>query len=351
MSLKCENISAHHPGNSTATLKNVSLSVPTGEICAVLGPSGSGKTTLLRVIAGLHTNSSGAVIVGDKDLSATPVQHRGIGVVPQQGALFGHLTVAANIGFGLKLRTHRSAVKDPRVQRMLTLTGMAEFAARYPHQLSGGQQQRVALARALAPEPQVLLLDEPFSALDASLRESLRTEVRDLLHSLGITALLITHDRTEAFSFADHVALLHDGAVVDSGTPVSVYRHPSCAWSASFLGDATLLPCSPSAQGSTCALGELTVAEGCPAQGLAVVRPEMLEVELSGNEGQGVLATIEGVEHRGDKQVLRLTVPEAGRMGGDGGVAITANAAPFPTATVGTTASISVSGPVHVVAG
>ena len=208
MSLKVEAIRAFHPGNSAPTLDGVNLSVPTGEICAVLGPSGSGKTTLLRAIAGLHPIQSGAVWLDGEDITATPVHKRGIGLMPQQGALFGHLTVAGNIGFGLKLRTHRKAVKDQRVQQMLELTGLSEFAARYPHQLSGGQQQRVALARALAPRPRLLLLDEPFSALDATLRESLRNEVRELLLGLKITALLITHDPAEATSFADHTTAL-----------------------------------------------------------------------------------------------------------------------------------------------
>lgn len=350
MSLECKNISAYHPGNDVATLSDVSLAVPTGEICAVLGPSGSGKTTLLRVIAGLHKNTTGTIAVNGADLTSTAVQHRGIGVVPQQGALFGHLTVAANIGFGLKLRTHRASAKNPRVLRMLELTGMEEFSNRYPHQLSGGQQQRVALARALAPEPQVVLLDEPFSALDASLRESLRAEVRELLHGLGITALLITHDRTEAFSFADHVALLHRGTVVDSGTPVNVYRQPSCAWSASFLGDATLLPCSPSPHGVTCALGEVEISGSAPNSGLAVVRPEMIDIDLEGSGlQQGVLATIDSVEYRGDRQMLRLTVSEGEEKSCGSGVAITATTAPFPTATVGANARIRINGPVHVV--
>ena len=224
-------------------LDGVDLTVPNGSFTAILGPSGSGKTTLLRVLAGTERPDAGSVRVGgvllDGDGVHVPPERRRVGLVPQEGALFPHLDVAGNVAFGL----HRSPKpqRRARVVEMLELVGLSGMEGRRPHELSGGQQQRVALARALAPAPDVVLLDEPFSALDASLRTSLRAEVADLLRSTGTTAVLVTHDQDEALSVADLLAVMRDGRIVQHGAPDRLYRSPADLWVAGFLGDAVVL--------------------------------------------------------------------------------------------------------------
>ena len=226
-----------------AALDGVDLDVATGSVTAILGPSGSGKTTLLRVLAGIDRADDGTVVIGgamvDGNGSYVVAERRRVGLVPQQGALFPHLDVARNVGFGL----HKvpRAERARRVAELLELVGLAGMGARRPYELSGGQAQRVALARALAPKPDVVLLDEPFSALDASLRSSLRSEVADMLRSTGTTAVLVTHDQDEAMSLADTVAIMRAGRIVQSGTPDELYRRPDDLWVADFLGDAVLL--------------------------------------------------------------------------------------------------------------
>ena len=201
----------------TAVLTDVDLTVPAGSITAVLGASGSGKTTMLRLIAGFERLDRGALSIGDRVVDGSgrivPPQRRGVGYVPQEGALFPHLTVAGNVAFGLG-RGKRGGIDD-----LLSLVGLGDLRKRFPHQLSGGQQQRVALARALAISPNVLLLDEPFAALDASLRNELRRDVARILSETGATTILVTHDQDEALSLADQVALLHDGRVAAADGP------------------------------------------------------------------------------------------------------------------------------------
>ncbi len=217
----------------------IDLDVSPGSTTVVLGPSGCGKTTLLRCLAGLHRPDGGTITIGGRafDDAATGVhvrpEERRLGVVFQNGALFPHLDVAANVGFGLA----RSERRGHRVDEALELVGLVGLGARRPDQLSGGQRQRVALARALAPRPTVLLLDEPFSSLDAVLRAQLRDDVAALLDHLGTTAVLVTHDRAEAFVLGDHLVLLRDGSVVASGDAPGLYRSPPDAWTAAFLGD------------------------------------------------------------------------------------------------------------------
>lgn len=222
-------------------LAEVDLDVPAGSMTAVLGPSGSGKTTLLRILAGFEHPDAGTVTIGDQVASTASRQlnpaARRIGYVPQEGALFPHLNVAANIGFGLPRRQRQA-----RVDELLKMTGLTDLAGRYPHQLSGGQQQRVALARALAPAPQVVLLDEPFSSLDAAMRAAVRRDVAGILEAAGTTSILVTHDQDEALSLADRVAIIHDGRVHQEGTPREVYTQPADATVAKFLGDANLIP-------------------------------------------------------------------------------------------------------------
>lgn len=216
-------------GADAVALTEASLDVADGGFATVLGPSGSGKTTLLRCIAGFESPDDGVITLAGRTLdspstSSVRPHQRGIGIVPQEGALFPHLTVAQNIGFGLN-RASRKEKRD-RVEALLELVGMPGLDGRRPHQLSGGQQQRVALARALAPEPKLILLDEPFSALDAKLRVELRDEVRALLRGVGATAMLVTHDQSEALAMADHLIVLRDGAIVAAGEPHDVYDRP-----------------------------------------------------------------------------------------------------------------------------
>jgi iron(III) transport system ATP-binding protein len=222
-------------------LTELDLDVTPGSLTAVLGSSGCGKTTLLRLIAGFEHADEGTIALGgrivcDARTHVAP-QRRGVGFVAQEGALFPHLDVAANVAFGLP----RGERKSPRVGELLELVGLAGLEKRHPHQLSGGQQQRVALARALAPSPQLVLLDEPFDALDASLRVQVRAEVREALRRSGATALLVTHDQQEALSLADVVAVMRDGEIVQAADPQTLYRDPLDAELAGFLGEAVLL--------------------------------------------------------------------------------------------------------------
>lgn len=233
-----------YPGRPpVVALDGVDLDVADGSLVAVLGPSGCGKTTLLRVLAGLEPAGGGTVTVGGRQLEGdgarVPPEQRRIGLVPQEGALFPHLDVAGNVGFGL-FRLDRAA-RARRVDEMLELVGLAGMGDRGPDELSGGQQQRVALARALAPAPAAVLLDEPFSALDTTLRVALRDEVGATLRAAGTTALLVTHDQAEALQMADSVAVMRDGRIVQVGTPTDLYRRPRDRWVAGFVGDAVEL--------------------------------------------------------------------------------------------------------------
>ena len=227
-------------GNDTA-VDGASLCVARGEVVALLGPSGCGKTTLLRLIAGFERPDGGTVTV-DGRLVAGPTawvapEARRVGMVFQDYALFPHLSVAGNVGFGLPRRARAS-----RVPELLSIVGLGGLEKRYPHELSGGQQQRVALARALAPSPELVLLDEPWSNVDPFLRESLRAEVAEIIRPLGVTVLLVTHDREEAFSLADRIALMRDGSVVQEGTAEQLYFAPATRWAAEFVGAANVLP-------------------------------------------------------------------------------------------------------------
>jgi iron(III) transport system ATP-binding protein len=223
-------------------LAGLELDVPAGSLTAVLGSSGCGKTTLLRLIAGFERADEGTIEVGDRLVCGARThvapERRGVGFVAQEGALFPHLDVAANVAFGLP----RAERKSPRVGELLELVGLGGLEKRHPHELSGGQQQRVALARALAPSPQLVLLDEPFDALDASLRVQVRAEVREALRHSGATALLVTHDQQEALSLADVVAVMREGRIVQAADPQTLYRDPLDAELAGFLGEAVLLP-------------------------------------------------------------------------------------------------------------
>jgi len=224
-----------------AALDNVDFDVPSGSLTALLGPSGSGKSTLLRAIAGLDRPDTGTITINGRDVTNIPPQRRGIGFVFQHYAAFKHLTVRDNVAFGLKIRKRPKAEITEKVDNLLEVVGLAGFQNRYPNQLSGGQRQRMALARALAVDPQVLLLDEPFGALDAKVREDLRAWLRRLHDEVHVTTVLVTHDQAEALDVADRIAVLNKGRIEQVGTPTEVYDKPASAFVMSFLGAVSML--------------------------------------------------------------------------------------------------------------
>ncbi|WP_454852601.1 ABC transporter ATP-binding protein [Rhizobium binxianense] len=278
--LTIENISKRY--GPVQALKDVSLDVPAGSRTAVVGPSGSGKTTLLRIVAGFEQQDAGRVTLDGEvladGLASVPAHKRGIGIVSQDGALFPHLSVAENIGFGIA----RGA--PDREKRIFDLLEMVELdrgmLERRPHQLSGGQQQRVALARALGRKPRLMLLDEPFSALDTGLRENMRKAVARVLQAAGITAILVTHDQAEALSFADQVAVLREGRLVQSGSPQMLYLHPRDRETALFLGDAVMLPAIVRNGFADCALGNVPVEGDHQGKAEIMLRPEQIRVAV-----------------------------------------------------------------------
>lgn len=273
-----------------AALAGVTLDVARGELLAVLGPSGCGKTTLLRTLAGLERLDAGGIAIAGRPVAGpgvhVPAHRRGAALVPQDGALFPHLDVVGNVGFGLG---RRPDVR--RVAEVLELVGLAGLGRRMPHELSGGQQQRVAVARALAPRPELILLDEPFSALDAALRADLRHEVRSALRAAGATALLVTHDQGEALSMADRLAVLRAGVLRQVGTPANVYAEPADAWVADFVGEANLWPAEPAGPGTYhTPLGPVAAAG---AGEVLLLRPERVRLTPNGaNRGPGSTSAV-----------------------------------------------------------
>jgi sulfate/thiosulfate transport system ATP-binding protein len=221
---------------SFVALDNVSLAIPTGSLTALLGPSGSGKSTLLRVIAGLENPDAGDVVISGQDTTGVPPQDRGVGFVFQHYAAFKHMTVRDNVGFGLSIRKESKKEIRKRVDELLHLVQLDGLAERYPSQLSGGQRQRMALARALAVEPEVLLLDEPFGALDARVRKELRTWLRRLHDDVHVTTVLVTHDQEEAMDVADRIVLMNQGKIEQTGKPRDLYEHPANEFVMSFVG-------------------------------------------------------------------------------------------------------------------
>ena len=297
----------------TEVLQGVDLAVAHGSITAVLGASGSGKTTLLRLIAGFERLDGGSISIGgqvvDDGRRTVAAQHRGVGYVAQEGALFPHLTVAGNIGFGLSRRERSGA------DHLLELTGLQDLRRRYPHELSGGQQQRVALARALAIGPRVVLLDEPFGALDASLRGDLRRDVARILGETGTTAVLVTHDQDEALALAGKVALLADGRVRAVAEPRELYRDPPDVGTAEAIGEANILTAHVTAGVAHCALGAIPVRAGeeVPGDGPArvLLRPEQLTLRLQATE-DAVPAGVVEVHYHGHDALARLRLDGAG---------------------------------------
>ena len=289
---------------ATDVLRGVDLTIESGELVAVLGPSGSGKTTLLRVIAGFERADGGSVRVHGTTVddvgTFVPAERRHVGYVPQEGSLFPHLNVAENVGFGLARRDRRG----PRVNDLLALVGLADLGRRYPHELSGGQQQRVALARGLAIDPRLVLLDEPFSSLDAGLRAALRADVRRVIREAGATAVLVTHDQDEALSLADRVAVIRDGRIAQCDTPERLYAHPATPELARQFGEVNLLAGTARGSRVTTALGDLEAAALVSAGPVEVlVRPE--QVRLDGPSG-GAPAEVLDTEFYGHYAVVRL---------------------------------------------
>ncbi len=288
-------------------VKGVSLDIESGELVALLGPSGSGKTTILRMVAGLEYADGGAIYFGDQDATDIPVRDRGVGFVFQHYALFPHMTVAQNIAFGMKVSKVKrdKAAIDTRVAALLRLVRLDGLGDRFPAQISGGQRQRVALARALSVDPKVLLLDEPFGALDANVRHDLRRWLREIHSELGITTIFVTHDQEEALDLADRVVILKDGQIVQQGTPQQVCRDPQSAFVMKFLGDANVL--SAQVRDGRAHAGGLSVdASGIP-DGKAELYARPADLDWSA-QAPGIAATISRVLDRPDsRRVLAVT--------------------------------------------
>ncbi len=321
-------------------LDGVELHVPSGGLTVILGPSGCGKTTLLRLLAGFERPDRGTIAIGGQIVcdarQQLPPERRRIGYVAQEGALFPHLSVADNIGFGLP----RAARLDrARIAALLDLVGLdPALAAREPHQLSGGQQQRVALARALAPEPRVVLLDEPFSALDASLREGTRRAVAAALTAAGATAILVTHDQDEALSLGTQIAIMRGGRLAQVGPPATLYAAPADRDVATFLGDATFLPATIRSDRATCALGVLPLRDPVPdGPAEIMLRPE--QIAIAPADAGGIAARVIDSTYYGKDAVVRLHLPAADTV-------ITARVPGHTPPPNGTTVGVSVSGAV-----
>ncbi|NTS31453.1 ABC transporter ATP-binding protein [Phyllobacterium sp. BT25] len=330
-------------GRVTA-LENVSIDVVAGSRTAIVGPSGSGKTTLLRLIAGFEVPDSGQIVLDGELLAegraATPPYKRSIGIVAQDGALFPHLTVADNIGFGLD---RKAPHRDRRILALMDMVELArEMGDRRPHQLSGGQQQRVALARALARQPKLMLLDEPFSALDTGLREAIRMSVAELLRAEKIMAILVTHDQAEALSFADQVAILREGKLLQSGPPRDLYMKPSDPGIASFFGDAIILSAEIDDGWAECELGRVEVSSSYRGKGRIMLRPEQVVLSLS-NGAQPCQGTIMRIDFNGPSSLIALSL-------GKDGAPLMVKSARLDLPPVGSHVQISLIGQAHVFA-
>jgi iron(III) transport system ATP-binding protein len=291
--------------DDTAVLRDAELVVDQGSTMALLGPSGCGKTTLLRAIAGLAKPDAGSISIGGTAVLGprvdVPPERRRIGMVFQDWALFPHMSVGTNVGYGLTREQRRSG----RVEESLELVGLGGFGDRMPSTLSGGQQQRVALARALAPRPQAILLDEPFSNLDTALRVQVRTEVHALLQDLGVTTVFVTHDQEEAFVLGDQVAVMSDGLIAQQASPAEVYDAPATRWIASFVGAANLVPGHADGERARTTLGTVRLRSPQVGPVDVVLRPEQIRLDRAqpGDVDRGAVATVELIEFYGHDHV------------------------------------------------
>jgi len=311
--IACRGVVKHY--GTVEAVRGVDLELHRGEIVALLGPSGCGKTTVLRVIAGFEHADGGSVAIGGRIVAdaarGTHVapQERRVGMVFQDYALFPHLDVAGNVGYALGRRPDRA-----RVEEVLALVGLDGLGHRKPHELSGGQQQRVALARALAPSPAVVLLDEPFSNLDAALRAEVRGEVRRLLRAAGVSALLVTHDQDEALSLADRVAVMHDGRIQQVGTPEVVYASPATCWVASFLGEVDVLDGVARDGAVEMALAVVPASRELSGPVDVLLRPESVNIEALGAPRDARDALVVEREYYGHDQLVVLELEDGMRV-------------------------------------
>jgi iron(III) transport system ATP-binding protein len=320
----------------TAAVDSASLTVEHGAIVALVGPSGSGKTTLLRLIAGFEHADAGGVRIGGREVTGPGTwvepEARRVGMVFQHGALFPHLTVGANAAFG--------ATRGERATECLELVDLGHRAGAYPHELSGGERQRVALARALAADPEVVLLDEPFAALDAGLRQRLREEVAGILRRAGTSALLVTHDQAEALSLADTVAVMRAGRVEQVGSPQEVYERPGSRWVAEFLGDVDVLPGMAAAGVVECVLGRFPAGSALDGAVEIVIRPESVGVGYRPGHGKGAGAVVRQRTFYGHDQLLHLEL--------DDGMRVRSRRLGFPAWHPGDRVSVWLDGPASV---
>jgi iron(III) transport system ATP-binding protein len=297
--------------DAVRAVDQVDLDVGEGEVLALLGPSGCGKTTTLRLVAGFERPDGGRIVLDGEQVAApdrvVPPERRRVGVVFQDYALFPHLTVAQNVGYGVRDRARR----DARVSEMLDLVGLAAEVSRLPHELSGGQQQRVAMARALAPEPALVLLDEPFSNLDAALRVRMRSEVRAILRDARATAVFVTHDQEEALSLADRIAVMRAGRVLQVDEPAALYAHPADRFVATFVGDADLVRGDADGGAVVTAVGRLsTIGDGLSGEVEVALRPERVSLRLDGS-GQGV---VRAITYFGHDQLVEVRLEDGARV-------------------------------------
>ncbi len=323
---------------TTRAVAGASVRVEHGQLVALLGPSGSGKTTLLRAIAGFEVPDAGTIRIGERlvagDGAWEEPDRRRIGMVFQDGALFPHLTVGGNVGFG--------GPQTGRIEECLELVGLADRAKDYPHELSGGERQRVALARALAPDPEVVLLDEPFASLDAGLRETLREEVAAILRAAGASALLVTHDQEEALSLADVVAVMREGRIEQFGTPEEIYGRPASRWLAEFLGDADVVPGRAAEGVVDCELGRFPADRALTGAVEVLLRPESVSIGATAAREDAIEGLVVGRSFYGHDQLVRLDLPS--------GLRLRSRSLGFPAWHPGDRVRVWVDGPVNVLA-
>lgn len=283
---------------------NVNFSIEEGKLIGLLGPSGSGKTTILRMIAGLETPDSGDIIIGGTRVNDIPAGKRGIGFVFQNYALFRHMTVFDNIAFGLQVQKKDKKFIKTRVQELIELVGLKGFEKRYPHQLSGGQRQRVAFARALAPNPKLLLLDEPFAAIDAKVRKELRLWLKEMVEKLGITSIFVTHDQEEAVEVADEIIVTNRGRIEQKGSPIEIYKNPKTPFVAQFIGESTIIDNYSALKGF----------DDIGDDSKAVVRPEFIQIGKDRDEisvpSAAETGIVTSVSFRGNNIQIEVQVGE-----------------------------------------
>ncbi len=280
---------------------NVNFGLEKGKLIGLLGPSGSGKTTILRMLAGLEKQDSGDILINGRNVNGVPASERGIGFVFQNYALFPFMTVNANIAYGLKVQKKDKKFINDRVNELLELVGLPDVGKRYPDQLSGGQRQRIALARALAPQPELLLLDEPFAAIDAKVRKELRTWLRETIDKIGITSIFVTHDQDEAIEVADEIVVTNNGRVEQVGSPSEIYLEPATPFVAQFIGQSVVIE----------DLGRL---KGFSGSGKALIRPEFIEINKFEDNGFHEFETamenavVDDVSFRGNAFEVRASI-------------------------------------------